>query len=152
MSQQVVGHSAGTGTELEFRIELERRIDAPIQTVFDSLLQQLGPEACTPDGTKLSMKIEPFPGGRWYRDLGNDNGHHWGHVQSIKRNTLLELTGPLFMSRACANNVIYRLEESGGKTTLRMVHTGLGVITEEHYAAMEHGWTDQIDRVEKRCG
>ena len=27
-----------------------------------------------------------------------DNGHFWGHVQAIKRPTLLEITGPLFMS------------------------------------------------------
>ena len=44
------------------------------------------------------MKLEPWPGGRWFRDLGNDNGHFWGLVQAIKRPTLLEITGPLFMS------------------------------------------------------
>ena len=46
----------------------------------------------------MPMKIEPWPGGRWYRDLGNDNGHFWGHVQAIKQPTLLEIYGPLFMS------------------------------------------------------
>ena len=152
MTQQTVGHSAGSVPDLEFRIEMEREIAAPIQTVFESLLVQLGPEACTPDGTKLNMTLEPYPGGRWYRDLGDDQGHLWGHVQSIKKHTLLEITGPLFMSRACANNVIYRLAEADGKTTLRMVHSGLGVVTSDHLAAMEEGWKDQIDRVEKRCG
>ena len=41
------------------------------------------------------MKIEPWPGGRWYRDLGNNAGHLWGHVQVIKPPTLLEICGPL---------------------------------------------------------
>ena len=36
------------------------------------------------------MKIEAWPGGRWYRDLGDDNGHFWGNVQAIKQPTLLE--------------------------------------------------------------
>ncbi len=46
----------------------------------------------------MPMKIEPWPGGRWYRDLGDNNGHFWGHVQAIKRPTLLEITGPLLAS------------------------------------------------------
>ena len=46
----------------------------------------------------MPMNIEPWPGGRWFRDLGNNNGHFWGNVQAIKRPTLLEITGPLFAS------------------------------------------------------
>ena len=44
-----------------------------------------------------------------YRDLGGDNGHLWGFVQSIKRPALLEIWGPLFMSTAATSNLIYRL-------------------------------------------
>ena len=75
-----------------------------LEASFAALLEQMGPANETPDGNPLPMKIEPWPGGRWYRDLGNDNGHHWGHVQAIKRPTLLEITGPLFMSHACEFN------------------------------------------------
>ena len=39
----------------------------------------------------MTMVVEARPGGRWYRDLGGDNGHLWGFVQSIKRPTLLEI-------------------------------------------------------------
>ena len=38
----------------------------------------------------------------WYRDLGNDAGHLWGHVQVIKPPTWLELCGPMFMSYPAA--------------------------------------------------
>ena len=38
-----------------------------------------------PTAAPLPMILEPHPGGRWYRDLGGDNGHLWGFVQSIKR-------------------------------------------------------------------
>jgi hypothetical protein len=34
---------------------------------FAALLEQLGPGNETPDGKSLNMKIEAWPGGRWYR-------------------------------------------------------------------------------------
>ncbi len=130
--------------ELDCRIELERRISASIDDVFGALLAQLGPEATT--------QIEPFPGGRWYRDLGDNNGHHWAHVQAIKRPTLLELTGPLFMSQGVCNNVQYRLEAADGVTTLRFVHSALGYLSEELREGMTDGWGDQLDRIASRAG
>jgi len=137
-------------TELEFRIELERQINASMEDTFEALLDQLGPASVTPDGTPLPMKIEAFPGGRWFRDLGNNNGHHWAHVQAIKRPTLLEFTGPLFMSQGVCNNLQYRLEESDGGTTLRFVHSGFGIISEEIREGMGDGWSAYLDRIASR--
>jgi len=139
-----------TAPQLEFRIELERKIEASIESTFEALLEQLGPEASTPDHSPLEMKIEPFPGGRWYRDLGDGNGHLWGHVQAIRRPDLLELTGPLFMSQAVCNNIQYRLEEAGGMTTLRFVHSAFGNLPEEWRDGMPKGWDDQLDKIVKR--
>jgi hypothetical protein len=48
-------------------------IAAPIDVVFETLLQQLGPDAHMPDGRPFPLKLEPWPGGRWYRDLGNNS-------------------------------------------------------------------------------
>ena len=76
----------------------DEEIAAPIDIVFETILEQIGPYNETPDGTPLPMKIEPWPGGRWFRDLGNNTGHLWGHVQAIKPPTLIEIYGPLFMS------------------------------------------------------
>ena len=74
---------------LTLNVTQEIHVDAPLDVTFDALLEQLGPEADRPDGAKMPMKIEAWPGGRWYRDLGGDDGHFWGHVQAIKRPTLL---------------------------------------------------------------
>ena len=52
----------------------------------------MGPERRM-HGTPMPMTLEPWPGGRWFRDLGDNNGHLWGHVQAIKPPTLLEITG-----------------------------------------------------------
>ena len=62
----------------------EEMIDAPIEIVFQAMLDELGPESQMPDGTPMPLKLEPWPGGRWFRDLGNNAGHFWGHVQVIK--------------------------------------------------------------------
>lgn len=133
--------------ELHFRIELERRVDASLDDVFEALLAQMGPEAEAPDGSRMQLTLEARPGGRWFRDLGNDEGHLWGHVQSIKRPVLLELTGPLFMSSAVCNNVIYRLTEEADQTVLCMVHTAFGVIPEDAHEGMTEGWNRWMDAV-----
>src|SRR5438874_12498132 len=73
------------------------RVRAPLDATFQALLEQLGPRSEMTDGTPMPMKLEPWPGGRWFRDLGEGNGHFWGVVQAIKKPTLLELPVPLFM-------------------------------------------------------
>ena len=67
----------------------EEEIAAPIGIVFETILEQLGPYFEAPDGRSLQLKLEAWPGGRWFRDLGNDAGHLWGHVQAIKAPALL---------------------------------------------------------------
>jgi hypothetical protein len=111
---------------LSIRKEIE--IDAPIEICFASVLEELGPGSQMPDGTPFHMKIEAWPGGRWYRDLGNNTGHFWAHVQVIKPPSLLELSGPMFMSYPATNFVQYRLTASGERTRLTVVHRAMGVI------------------------
>ena len=86
----------------------------------------------TPDGKPLPMMLEAHPGGRWYRDLGGDNGHLWAFVQSIKRPVLLEFWGPLFMSTGATSNMQYRLTEKDGGTRIDFRHTVVGPFPEEH--------------------
>ena len=89
--------------------------------------------------TPLPMILEPYPGGRWYRDLGGDNGHLWGFVQSIKRPALLEIWGPLFMSTAATSNLLYRLSETPDGTLIKFTHTLVGPFPEEHRLAARDG-------------
>src|ERR1700745_51993 len=118
-------------------------------------VQQIIRENGTPEGKAMSMKIEPWPGGRWFHDLGDNlgdnNGHLWGHVQAIKRPTLLEITGPLFMSNAVVSNVQYRLSEENGETVIRFHHRAFGVIQEEHRRGVTPGWTNVNRRIKERA-
>jgi hypothetical protein len=141
--------AAASIEDLTLNITQEIRVNASLQITFDALLEQIGPGNETPDGKSLSMKIEPWPGGRWYRDLGDNNGHLWGHVQAIKRPTLLEITGPLFASYPFVSNLQYRLTETNGGTLIAFRHTALGFIQEDHRSGVVKGWAWILDRVRK---
>jgi uncharacterized protein YndB with AHSA1/START domain len=130
---------------LEIRKEIA--IAAPIEFAFAAVLDELGPEAQMPGGKPFSMKLEAWPGGRWYRDLGNNSGHLWGHVQVIKPPTLLEICGPLMMSYPAANHVQYRLTAEGGGTRLVFLHRGLGLFLPEHRDGMPKGWQHWLERI-----
>jgi hypothetical protein len=143
-----------TMTEVEslsLKINQEIRVRASLETTFAALLEELGPGSQLPDGTPMAMKIEPWPGGRWFRDLGENNGHYWGTVQAIKRPTLLEMSGPLFMSYPVANNVQYRLSQEGDETVIKFCHAGFGLISEEHRKGVTTGWNSIHEKVRKRA-
>jgi uncharacterized protein YndB with AHSA1/START domain len=130
-----------------FTIKEEIKVRASLEKTFASLLAQMGPLNQTPDGQPLPMVIEARPGGRWFRDLGGDNGHLWGFVQSIKRPALLEIWGPLFMSTAATSNLMYRLSETDGGTLISFTHTVVGPFPEDHRPKMGAGWTALHARV-----
>src|ERR1700728_6710 len=113
---------------LTLDIKQETHVNAPLETTFEALLEQIGPYNERDEGTPMPMKIEAWPGGRWYRDLGDNNGHFWGTVQAIKKPTLLEICGPLFMSNPVITNLQYRLKESGGVTTITFRHQSFGLV------------------------
>ena len=130
-----------------FEISKEIEISAPIDIVFEAMLDQLGPEGQMPGDRPFPMKIEAWPGGRWYRDLGNNSGHLWGHVQVIKPPTLLEIYGPLMMSYPAMNHLQYRFTAEGGVTRLAFLHRGMGSIQPEHLDGMPKGWQYWLERI-----
>jgi hypothetical protein len=127
--------------DLLLDITQEIHVKAALDTTFEAMLEQLGPYNQTPDGKSLAMKLEPWPGGRWFRDLGNSTGHYWATVQAIKRPTLLKFTVPLFAFSPCVSNVQYRLTEEPGGTLITFRHTALGLLSEDHRKGVSHGWT-----------
>lgn len=126
-------------------------IAAGIETVFASLLSRLGPNSRLPDDSPMPMTLECWPGGRWFRDLGEDTGHLWGFVQVYKPPRLLEVHGPLFMSFAATCHVQWRLEEEGEETRLSVRHRGLGPIGDDIRAGVTTGWTSQLEWVKADC-
>ena len=136
---------------LSIDITEETRVRASLAATFEALLEEMGPSNQGYQGVPMPMTLEPWPGGRWFRDLGDGNGHLWGHVQAIKRPTLLEIAGPLMMSFAVASNVQYRLKEVDGGTLITLRHTALGLFPPDGYRdALGQGWRMIFDRIRRR--
>jgi len=134
---------------LTFELNQEIHVNAPLETTFEALLEQMGPGNVNMDGKPFHLKIEPWPGGRWYRDLGDGNGHLWAHVQAIKRPTLLEFVGPMFASFPFVSNVQYRLSVVNGGTLITFRHTAMGLIPDELKMNMPKGWGAMHERVQR---
>jgi hypothetical protein len=138
-------------SNLTLNITQDIQVRSSLSAAFAAILEQLGPANEGPDGKPMPMVIEPWPGGRWFRDLGDRNGHFWGHVQAIKRPTLLEITGPLMMSSPVMSNVQYRLTETDGGTLIAFRHTALGLIPEGYREGLSLGWTHTLDGIRRRA-
>ena len=128
-----------------FHYSNDRQIAAPIDVVFETVIQSIGPL------TDMKLKLEPWPGGRWFRDLGDNTGHLWGHVQVIKPPRLLELCGPMMMSYPVSGFVQYRLAEENGGTRLTLTHQAMGLIKPEHMEGFPKGWAAVLDDAKARA-
>ena len=119
----------------------ETQIDAPPDVVFETILEPHGPMK------DLNMKLEAWVGGRWFRDLGNNTGHLWGHVQVIKPPKILEITGPTMMSYPAISHIQYKLTEQAGGTLLKFTHQAIGVIEANLQENVSKGWGEMLDLV-----
>jgi len=136
---------------LTLTISHEVHVRSSLAATFAAVLEQMGRSNVGHEGQPMPMTIEPWPGGRWFRDLGNGDGHLWGHVQAIKQPTLLEITGPLMISSAVISNVQYRLKEVDGGTLITFRHTAFGPMPDGYGDGLSKGWTQLLDGVRKRA-
>jgi uncharacterized protein YndB with AHSA1/START domain len=136
---------------LTLDITQDIHVRSSIEATFAALLEQMGPANQGHNGSPMPMTFEAWPGGRWFRDLGDNNGHFWGHVQAIKRPTLLEITGPLMMSAPVVSNVQYRLSEVEGGTMITFHHSALGLIPDGYREGLAQGWTNMFAAIRKRA-
>lgn len=146
--------STATATEQtfeSFEIKNSVEIAASIEIAFQAMLEEVGPEAQLMDGSPYPFKLEPWPGGRWFRDLGNNAGHLWGHVQVIKPPILLEICGPMMMSYPAINHLQYRFTAEGTGTRLSFTHRGMGLVLPQHRDGMPKGWEHWSDRIRQRA-
>jgi hypothetical protein len=137
----------------ELTLDLTQSIDvnADIGDVFRSVLHRLGEGSTNAQGESMQMHLEEWPGGRWFRDRGNGIGHLWGHVQVIKPPTLLELSGPMFMSYPALNHLEVKLEQRTGGTHVELRHRAIGFIDPAHREGVTHGWKMILENIAKDC-
>lgn len=135
-------------------IDIEQHIDvkATASRAFERTIAELTAEMRYPDGRSFNMKLEAFPGGRWYRDLGEDTGHLWGTVQTYKPGALVEITGQMFMSYPVMNHLELKFTEQDGGTRIALRHRALGLIAEEHRQGVRQGWGEMLQAIHKDLG
>jgi Activator of Hsp90 ATPase homolog 1-like protein len=134
--------------DLTLDVSQEIEIKAAQGDVFRTMLSRLAEEMAPPPGAQpLQLVLEPWPGGRWFRDLGNGQGHLWGFVQVIKPPTLLEIAGPMMMSYPVAGHLQFRLTQIAGGTLLAMRHRALGMIDDKHRQGVSMGWQKIIEHI-----
>ena len=136
---------------LTLNITQEIHVRSSITATFAALLEQMGPANEGHNGSAMPMTLEAWPGGRWFRDLGNNDGHFWGQVQAIKRPTLLEISGPLMMSAPVVSNVQYRLSEVEGGTLITFRHSAVGLVPDGFRDGLSQGWTNMFAAIRKRA-
>src|SRR5260370_7651779 len=95
--------------DLTLGITEEIHVRASLDETFTALLEQLGPHNEVPESGPMPMKLEAWPGGRGYRDLGDNNGHLWGVVPAINRPPLPDLTRPSLISYPLVSHIHYPL-------------------------------------------
>lgn len=136
-------------------LDFEQHIDvkAAPEKAFAAVLHRFGKGNTRPDGESMQLELEPRPGGRWYRDRGNGVGHLWGFVQVIKPPTLLELSGPMFMSYPATNHLEIKIEKTAGGSRVTLRHRAIGMIDPEHRKGLsaDTGWKHWLGQVKKDC-
>lgn len=133
--------------DLIVNVDQTIEIKAAPGDVFEGLIKRIcelhGEEGTPP----VRLRLERWPGGRWFRDLESGNGHLWGFVQSIKPPTLLELFGPMFMSHPVAGHLIVRLTQIPGGTKLVFQNQVFGPVPAEMREGLGEGWADTLKRL-----
>lgn len=136
--------------DLTLNIDQTIEIKAAPGDVFEGLITRMcelhGDEGAPP----VKLKLERWPGGRWFRDLDGGNGHLWGFVQAIKPPTLIELFGPMFMSYPVAGHLMVRLTQIPGGTKVVFQNQVFGPIPADmRDGGMDEGWADLLKRLKK---
>lgn len=135
--------------DLHLDFEQTIEIKAAPGDVFEGLIQHMchleGEEGRSP----VKLKLERWPGGRWFRDLDGGNGHLWGFVQSIKPPTLLELFGPMFMSQPVSGHIIVRLTPVPGGTKLVFKNDMFGMIPPDVREGLSEGWDSMLAAIKR---
>jgi len=138
-------------SDLTLEIEQQIEIASAPGTVFTTLLDQLAGASTAPDGSPMPLVLEAWPGGRWFRDLGDKAGHLWGFVQVIKPPTVIEIQGPLFMSYPVAGHLQVQLEPISGGTQLTLRHRAFGMIEDNHRENVIKGWGYKLETLKQAC-
>lgn len=139
------------------RIDLEIPIDAPVERVWSTLVDDIG-SWWLPDYYATSaphtMVFEAEPGGRVFEKAEDGSGLLWFLVTSVTPQKSLHLAGhlsPPFGGPATSQLYVVLEERDGGGTQLAITNTMFGAVDEESRSQVEAGWRALFADGLKRC-
>lgn len=146
-----IGGTENMETEISsFQIEQQIEINAPLKTVFHSLVNDMN------DWWEFRFKEEnshitfdPKVGGFFMENWGNGQGALWGTVLYYKENEEIRLQGLLGMQGAVNSHYGYKLENDGKVTTVKLSHSAVGLLDPEWEKAHSNGWELLLNKLRK---
>lgn len=126
-------------------VELEVRIDAPPQRVWDALVNRTTnwwrKDFFTNPKTQ-AFRIEPRPGGRMYEDWGEDNGLVWATVLAVEAPHMIQFLGILTAQYGGPAHTVFQfsVESLGDGSVVKISDTIFGNIAEVQGSKMQEGW------------
>ncbi|WP_134701994.1 metalloregulator ArsR/SmtB family transcription factor [Ammoniphilus sp. YIM 78166] len=130
-----------------FQIEQEVVINVPRERVFQALTDEINEWWAIRLGTPDSkFTFEPKINGLFYEDWGNGQGSVWGTVIYFKEHEEIRLNGLLGMQGAVNSNYIYKLEERGNSTLLKLSHQAAGLLEPHWEEAHQQGWNELLGK------
>lgn len=124
---------------------VEVTVESPAEAVWRALLHETSSwwhKDFYVGATPRRFVIDEALGGQMYEDWGDGQGLVWAKVTGLQRGKLLQLSGE--SDGDCGgpnrNIVKFTLEETGGRTRLRLVNTVYGHIDEAGSESLESGW------------
>jgi len=132
-------------------IVLELKINAPVDTVWTSLVDQIGewwPKDFYVGSAPKRISIEPRVGGLVYEDWGDGQGVVWGQILTLESGRRIQWVGDMTAEYGGPARSIttYTLSADGEKTSLTFRDTPYGALSETALADMTEGWTYLMER------
>lgn len=136
-------------------VQGEIEIDAPRERVFEAILREteswFWPGR---DGDRNPpSKIEPWVGGRFWRDesaqRGDGAGELYATLATVRPPEMVRMVGDFASEHAYCGTITIRLDESGVGTRVRVTHACSGDVPEDKVREFDDGWRDELGNLKR---
>lgn len=129
-------------------VELEFNYNTNSSRLWSVLTEHIGDWWCKPYSlveTREALHLELCAGGRLY-EVGDGGAEYlWGHVSAVRKNQLLELTGPIGMGGVVHGWVKMEIESRGENATqLKLTHRIIGDVDADTASSYNAGWKEML--------
>lgn len=139
--------SITTATLRDIHIEQNITIQALREDVFDAVTKEISAWWSAPyfhaSETK-QLVLEAKVGGRFYEDIGDNEGMLLATVMFIKRPDELRMMGPMGMVGPVQGVILFQFEMKDDGTLLKLSHRMVGEVSEEIETAYSGGWQELL--------